>query len=163
MSFDIRVFGRIVHCEEILAASGKRAFMRYLVIIFLLLAVNGCALLPNTSLVPVVQAAPEPTLGMTRAQVTAIMSRTVTIGYEVDPVSGAVKPLEINSLYSTEMLTVGNDFYLVDSFITGPAKAGIPVTEAELTPMIFKNDLLCGKGRSALAAIKAAPEPAREK
>lgn len=88
-----------------------------------------------------------------------MMTRTVIIGYEIDPGTGEPKPLEAGSLYSTEVLTAGNETYMVDAYITGNFQAGRPVTDAVLTPMIFRNDILCGKGRDALAAIKAGSRP----
>ncbi|MEI6438538.1 MAG: hypothetical protein WCO69_07310 [Candidatus Omnitrophota bacterium] len=127
--------------------------MRFIIAILLMISVSGCSSL-NTSLIPA-PAAQGPTLGMTRAQVAALMTKMVVVGYEIDPSSGAAKPLEVKSFYSTEMLPSGNENYLVDSYITGVLPAGQRVKESGLTPMIFKNDILCGTGHESLAALKA--------
>ncbi len=130
--------------------------MRYIFLVLFMIVLGGCSSLPlNSSLLPVASQAMEPTLGMTRPQVAALMTRTVTVGYEIDPVTGEAKPLEAKSLYSTEVVPVGNETYLVDSYIIGVPLPGHPVTASGLMPMIFKDDLLCGKGRDALAALKA--------
>ncbi len=134
--------------------------MRYAVILLLVISLSGCSLPLRSDIVNMAPKPLVPTLGMTRAEVSALMSHPVTVGYEVDPATGALKPIEAKSLYSSEMLTVAHQDYLVDSYITGVQRAGKPIGEDVLTPMIFKDNILCGQGREALTTLKAGPSKA---
>ena len=129
-------------------------FIRCVIVLFLAAALSGCGLPLRSGILPAATAF-EPTPGMRRSAVSALMADTVVVGYEVDPVTGGSRPVEAKSLYSSEIFFVDGQEYLVDSYITGVARSGQPVSESILTPMIFRNDVLIGKGRDALAAVKA--------
>ncbi len=133
--------------------------MRGLFLLLFVAVFSGCSLPLGSSLLPAASKDQRPTLGMTRPQVSALMMHPVIVGFEIDPVTGEPKPLETKSLYSTEVMTVGNGTYLVDSYIIGVLKPGQPVTATGLMPMIFSNDLLVGQGRDALTALKAGTPP----
>jgi hypothetical protein len=95
---------------------------------------------------------------MTRAKVAGLMARQVKVGVEIDPVSGEVRPIEIKSLYSTEMLQLGKEVYLVDRYMDGeiqPDKVRGNIADDLLMPMVFYNDLLVAKGREGLEALKS--------
>ena len=83
------------------------------------------------------------------------MTRPVTVGYHVDAESGVAKPIAANSLYSTEILTLGKETYIVDQYISGDVGAAKGPIDDRLVPMIFKNNLLVGNSRAALDELKA--------
>jgi hypothetical protein len=131
-----------------------------LLVFFLMLACSGCATLdagPFTLKTGESSLPPELRLkvGMTQAEVFAIMSKTVTVGYEVDPLSGVSKPIEANSLFSTEILTLGNKTYQVDKYIIRNDN-GIAVTVEDLLfPVVFERGLVVAKGRDGLEQLKS--------
>ncbi len=132
--------------------------MKYIAVVALLL-LSGCASvdLPQVSVI----AAPSrtisvlPSLGLTRQEVSALMTRPVTVGYQVDPSTGLSKPIAANSLYATEIVTSGGETYIVDQYITGDAGAVRGSLEERLVPMIFRNGLLVGNSRAALDALRS--------
>lgn len=134
--------------------------MRSLFIIFVVLACSGCGVTLRSDVLPAKPAVTTPSLGMTRTEVSALMTRTVVMGYDTDPATGKLRPMETGSLYSTEFLTVGKDVYVVDHYINGIVKeapstgGGRVLAESSLTPMIFKNNILAGQGNEALADLK---------
>ena len=132
--------------------------MRNVILMLLVVLLSGCGLPLRSDIVINPPAKLEPTVGMTRVEVQALMNRRVTIGYEVDPVSGASKPVEVQNLYSSEKILVSGQEYWVDSYITGVPTSGGPVSRDMLTPMIFKDNTLAGKGREALVALTASHE-----
>jgi len=100
-----------------------------------------------------------PSLGLTRKEVSALMTRPVTVGYQIDPSTGLSKPITANSLYGTEILIIGGETYIVDQYITGDAGAVRGSLEDRLVPMVFKNDLLVGNSQAALDGLKAKQKP----
>lgn len=136
----------------------KRAV--FLVVVFAMFALSGCALTMKD--IPVIGApAPRETgpgadvsLGMTRAQVTGVMNKLVTVGFEVDPAAGVTKAIQINSLYSSEVLTVDTQLYQVDYYIVDTHKAQMRIADADLFPVAFRNDILTAKGQPDVAALK---------
>ncbi len=133
--------------------------MKNVAVLFLVLLLTGCATmdLPKTSLLPV--PAPTinvlPSLGLTRREVTALMTRPVTVGYRMDPATGQAKPITANSLYATEIVTARGETYIVDEYIAGDAGAVKGSVEDRLVPMIFRKDLLVGNSRAALDELNA--------
>jgi hypothetical protein len=120
-------------------------------VFFLMFACSGCVTLSaGPSLPPELQLK----VGMGQAEVHAIMDRSVIVGYEVDPVSSASKPVETGSLFSTEMLTLGNKTYQVDKYIIR-SDNGIAVTVEDLLfPVAFERGLMVAKGRDGLEQLK---------
>ncbi len=123
-------------------------------------ALNGCALTMKD--VPVIgPAIVEETgpgagisLGMTREQVIAVMDKPVTVGFEFDASTGLTKAIQISSLYSSEVLTLGERAYLVDYYIVDTQRAQTRIADADLYPVVFLNDILAAKGRAELQALK---------
>ena len=131
------------------------------VIIFccLMMLCSGCAIVNSGPFFPQAGATAVPRelqlkIGMSQAEVSAIMDRAVTVGYEVDPATGASKPIEARSLFSTEFLTQGNKTYQVDKYIIRNDN-GIAVTVEDLLfPVVFERGLLVAKGREGLEALQ---------
>ena len=132
----------------------------FLLMIFSTAVMNGCALTMKD--VPLIGASPSQetgpgsgiSLGMTREQVTAVMNKLVTVGFEVDSSAGVTKAIQINSLYSSEMLTLSGLPYQVDYYIVDTEKAQTKVADADLFPVVFQNNILAAKGQAELAALK---------
>ena len=120
-------------------------------VFFLMFVCSGCVTLSSgPSLPPELQLQ----VGMSQAEVSAIMLKPVTVGYEVDPVSGVSRPIEASSLFSTEFLTLGNKTYQVDSYIVRNDN-GIAVTVEDLLfPVVFERGLLVAKGLDGLEQVK---------
>ncbi len=123
--------------------------MRHAIIIFLSLALAGCAssvvynpmqdntpqeILLNESGLKAVQD------GMTSAQVHQIMGQELIIGYESQ--SPGYKPLTIPNPYKTQTVKE----YLIEYYIEGIRQPDGVVRDNELMPLIFKNDKLIGRG-----------------
>ena len=128
-------------------------------LIFLMAAFSGCTLtMKDVPLIapPVQETGPGAgiSLGMMREQVTAAMGKLVTVGFEADPSTGATKAIQINSLYSSEVLTLGEQVFQVDYYIVDTQKAQTKIADADLFPVIFKDNILAGKGQADLAALK---------
>ena len=128
-------------------------------LLFSMAALSGCALtMKDVPLLnpPVQETGPGAgiSLGMTREQVTAVMSKLVTVGFEVDPSSGVTNAIQINSLYSAEVLTLGTQTYQVDYYIVDTQKAQIKIADADLFPVVFLNNILAAKGQAELTALK---------
>jgi hypothetical protein len=136
---------------------GNGMLRRYGTGLFLLLALSGCGLPLRSDIVVNAPRPLQPTVGMSRAQVAALMDRKIVVGYGADPVDGTMKPVESGNLYSSEKVVVRGEEYWVDSYISG-AGGGKPVSRGTLIPMIFKGDVLAGQGRDALDALTAPHE-----
>jgi hypothetical protein len=132
----------------------------FLLAFSVLLMCSGCAILtdgPFASKTTETALPPELRLkvGMTRAEVSAIMDRPVVVGYEIDPASGKASPVEAKSLFSTELMTVGGKEYQVDKYIIR-SDNGIAVTAEDLLfPVVFERGLLVAKGHDGLEQLKS--------
>lgn len=124
--------------------------------LFLAVSFGGCTLTVKAPPVaaPAIPAQERISLGMTRDAVTAVMSRPVTVGFEIDPATGTSHPIEVGSLFSSEILSLGAETYLVDYYIVDAEKAQVQIADADLFPVVFRNDLLVAKGQDGLKAIK---------
>ncbi len=129
---------------------------RYFYLAALALGCCGCVTIPN-SVVP--HPAPVPlsdqvTPGMTFASVAAVMNGKVVVGYELDPATGASRPILSQRLYSSELLSVNGKKYKVDRYIIRAAATGVAVSEAELFPVVYQDGLVVAKGPEGLARIR---------
>ncbi|GEM_PF-4227081 len=129
---------------------------KFMGMLFLAAMCAGCAGLPNSILPPTVTLPSDRlTPGITRAAVVAIMDAPVTVGYEIDPFSGVSRPIKVQSLYSSELITLQGGVYQVDRYIVRAPAAGATVAEENLYPVVYKDGLLAAKGRDGLAGLKA--------
>ncbi|NTV29691.1 MAG: hypothetical protein HGA80_06400 [Candidatus Omnitrophica bacterium] len=97
---------------------------------------------------------PAAALGMRRDAILPLLERDAVTGYEQDAVTGEFRPRTTKALYSTEMVEAGGISYLVDYYIVTDVKSGKP-GESDLCPLIYQKDILVGKGRAELEALKA--------
>ncbi len=94
-------------------------------------------------------------VGMTRKEVGSIMDGTIKIGYEdIDPLVGAFKPIFLQNPFRTEALQKQGETYDVVYYFTSIKKADGIVAEDELTPLIFKDNKLVGKGSDFLFQLR---------
>ncbi|MBF0122562.1 MAG: hypothetical protein HQL21_04015 [Candidatus Omnitrophica bacterium] len=132
----------------------------FIFVLFSMMALSGCALtmkdVPLLGASATQEAGPGSgiSLGMTREQVTAVMNKLVTVGFEIDSSSGVTKAIQINSLYSAEVLTLGPQAYQVDYYIVDTQKAQTRIADADLFPVVFQNNILAAKGQAELTALK---------
>ena len=125
----------------------------------LVMLFSGCAIITSGPSSPQTGATALPRelqlkVGMSQAEVAAIMDRSVTVGFEVDPATGASKPIQARSLYSSEFLALGNKTYQVDKYIIRDNNGIAVTTEDLLFPVVFERGLLVAKGRAGLEQLK---------
>ena len=134
--------------------------MRLLCVLLLVFFVSGCATvgIKDNAGQTGVSAAADPfvkvVVGMTHAEVVALLDGKVTVGYEVDPATGAVRSIEASRLYSSEVLSAGAQSYQVDQYIAHDAAEGAVNVEADLFPLAYKDGILVAKGSFAVDALK---------
>ncbi len=135
--------------------------MRLFYGVLLVLLVSGCATVGIKESVAPIEAvkAPGPfvkvVVGMTHAEVVELLNGKVTVGYEVDPATGAVHSIEASRLYASEVLSVGSQSYRVDQYIAHDTSEGAANVEADLFPLAYKDGILIAKGLLAVEALKA--------
>ena len=93
--------------------------------------------------------------GMTSREVAAMMGEKTTIGYErPDVTSNAYRLVTVNNPYHKESLRVADQNYDVLYYFTRVQKADGVISNDELTPLVFENDILIGKGWDFLNKLK---------
>ncbi|MEI8011586.1 MAG: hypothetical protein WCI27_03760 [Candidatus Omnitrophota bacterium] len=134
---------------------------RLLGMLLLVPVLAGCSSIP-VPVVSVVSVAPVAALpsdrlsiGMTRAEVVAIMAAQIVVGYEMNAVAGVSKPVKAQNLYSSELVVVKGATYQVDRYIVREPAPGAKVALDALFPVVYKDGLLTAKGRDGLAGIMA--------
>jgi hypothetical protein len=127
-------------------------------LIVLLVVCAGCAAVPNSVMRvdPRLEPAERITLGMTRAVVAGIMKARLVTGYEIDPVTGAGKPLEVQSLYSSELVDINGVVHQVDRYLTDSPKDPSRIASADLFDVVYRNGLVVAKGRDAAHTLRQA-------
>jgi len=94
-------------------------------------------------------------LGMTYNEVAGIMGDTINIGYkESSALDGAYEEVLVKNPYYEEVLQSSETQYRVVCYFTHIKKADGIVTDDELTPLVFEENLLIGKGRDFLFELK---------
>ncbi len=91
-------------------------------------------------------------VGMAYQEVTGIMGDRLMVGYET--VNGQAKRIFLKSPYRVETLKDGPKRYQVLYYYTDVHKADGIVDEEELTPLVFEDNRLIGKGRDFLFKLK---------
>lgn len=95
-------------------------------------------------------------IGMTYKEVAGIMGDTVSIGYkESSSLEGAYEEIFVPNPYYDEVFQGSKTWYRVVYYFTHIRKADGIVTDDELTPLVFEENRLIGKGRSFLLNLKA--------
>lgn len=119
--------------------------MKNIFLLPLIVLIAGCATLsgPLKSLTRIEQVQP----GVTREEASSILGDKVVVGYEItDPKSGSTKPIVITNPQKAETITQGTKTYEVVYYFTHIVKADGNITDDELTPLVFENGRLAGKG-----------------
>jgi hypothetical protein len=129
--------------------------------VLLMLLVSGCTTVGTQGNVGQTEAAvaADPfvkvVVGMTHKEVTDLLDGKVTVGYEVDPATGAVRSIEAGRLYASEILNIAGQSYQVDRYIAHDTRDGAINVEADLFPLAYKDGILVAKGVLAVEALKA--------
>ena len=93
--------------------------------------------------------------GMTYGEVAGIMGDAVNIGYKTSAVlEGAYEEVLVKNPYYEEVLKGGETHYRIVCYFTHIRKADGVVTDDELTPLVFEENRLIGKGVSFLSEFK---------
>ena len=130
------------------------------------IALSGCVSVQTLPDSPQGQAAgrPDPHLtrvdrvrvGMTYREAAAVMGEKTIIGYERrDPQSAAYAPVTVNNPYRKEFLRVAGKSYDIFYYFTNIRKADGIISDDELTPLVFENDVLIGEGRDFFKKLKS--------
>ncbi len=86
-------------------------------------------------------------LGVSREEALALIGRTLTIGYErTENAPDQYVPVTSPNPYRSQQITKGKNIYQVDYYLTKISKADGVIAEEELTPLIFEDNKLIGKG-----------------
>jgi len=94
-------------------------------------------------------------LGMTSDEVAGIMGDAIHIGYRTSPaLKGAYQEILVENPYYEEILEGGIARYRVVYYFTHIRRADGVITDDELTPLVFEDDRLIGKGRDFLFDLK---------
>ncbi len=94
-------------------------------------------------------------IGMNKSNVMNMMGQEVTIGYEItNPETGATKPITVTNPQRVESITKGPQTFEVYYYFTHIYQADGVITDDELTPLVFRNDELVGKGWNYLNKIR---------
>ena len=93
-------------------------------------------------------------LGMSLDDVTRKMGEKVVIGYQLSPESNSFEEITIPNPYKKETLSMNNQNYEVFYYFTSVQKADNLVADDELTPLIFQEEKLVGKGWDSLFRVK---------
>lgn len=85
--------------------------------------------------------------GISREEALALIGRTVKTGYELKEGSvSEYQPVTMNNPSRSQKITKGNNTYEVDYYLTYIHKADGVVSDDELTPLVFQDNKLIGKG-----------------
>ncbi len=86
-------------------------------------------------------------LGVSREEALALIGRTLTIGYErKENAPDQYLPVTSPNPYRSQQITKGKNVYQVDYYLTRINKADGVIADDELTPLIFEDNKLIGKG-----------------
>ena len=97
--------------------------------------------------------------GMTKEEAFAVVGKSITIGYAIDPQSKSYNPVKIINPYRAENLRDGDKKYEVYYVFSGVVNADDIVADDELMPLIFEDNNLVGFGLGALTKIKNRSHP----
>lgn len=95
-------------------------------------------------------------VGITHDEARAVMDQPITIGYESPETdTSQSKPFTLSNPYRVETLTIDAHEYVVEYYFYRIVKADDIVSEDELLPLVFSNDILVGKGHDYLFKLKS--------
>ena len=108
---------------------------------------------------PTAQAIEQLPLGLSRAEVEEKFDTSVVVGYETETpaaseASAKVKSITIQNPYKTQTIEKKNKRYEVDYYLTHIYQADGVISDDELTPLVFGNGRLVGKGRVFLDKLR---------
>jgi len=93
--------------------------------------------------------------GMTEQEVLGIMGESVNVGYvKSDFLDGAYDSIPLQQPHKQEELVVENITYKIIYFYTHVSKPDGMISDDELTPLVFKDNALVGKGWDDLFELK---------
>ena len=93
-------------------------------------------------------------IGMSESEVMTVMGLQLSVGYKKTSSSEMIEEISIKNPYKTENLEIKSKKYHVDYFYTAVKHPDNVITDDELTPLIFKNDQLIGKGSEFLSNLR---------
>ena len=94
-------------------------------------------------------------IGMTESDVRTIMGDRLKIGYkETEIHSGIIEDISIPSPHQQEDLQINGKTYRVLYYYITVVKSDGIVSDDELTPLIFQNNKLVGRGEEFIAKLR---------
>jgi hypothetical protein len=86
-------------------------------------------------------------MGVSREEALALIGRTATVGYELkEGAADEYQPVTEPNPYRSQQITKGKGVYQVDYYLTRINQADGMVSDDELTPLVFEDNKLIGKG-----------------
>jgi len=134
----------------------KKKFIQRLLTIALFFCLSGCVSIlvfesPVQTVGKRIADIHKVRFGMTETEVMSILGSEVIIGFEKsENMDEALVPITIKQPFRSEIISNKKILY----YFTFINRADGTVSEDELTPLIFKNDRLIGKGEDDLFEIK---------
>jgi hypothetical protein len=132
--------------------------MKKIFLIVLCVLCSGCAVISSAPSIfnPGKTANPEQMVqkGMSRQQVSSIMDKVVTVGFDIDPTTGISRPIETKSLFSSEIMMIKGQSCQVDRYIIR-SNNGLAVTsEDALFPVVYEKGVVIAKGWGEFELLK---------
>ena len=114
---------------------------------------SGCAvstvLVPlaavNTQALPLNPSLKSVTVGMNHDQAHKLMGKEMLIGYDYSGPQAAI-PITVPNPYKTEEIRTSDGIYTVEYYVSAVHQPDGVVSNDELTPLVFRNGILAGKG-----------------
>ena len=93
-------------------------------------------------------------IGMSKREVVNLMGDRAVIGYHKDSKTGSFVPSTVPNPQRREKINHNGATYEVYYYFTKITQADGKITNAEMTPFVFKNGLLVGKDWDFLGTLK---------
>ena len=93
-------------------------------------------------------------IGMLKEELEGVMGAEIIIGYQKNKETGDLGPIKIKNPYRVETLQAKEKIYDVMYYFTSINKTDGVISEDELTPFVFEEDILVGRDWSFLFRLK---------
>lgn len=138
--------------------------MNYIFLFTILLLATGCVAVDTSSMRTATKPQAEPVqpltkmefvfIGMSMDEVKGILSDQLVIGYVRNHTDQSLQPITLDSPYKKDSFANVTGQYEVLYYYTHVAKADDVIAEDEMTPLVFEQNKLIGKGWDFLFRLK---------
>lgn len=93
--------------------------------------------------------------GMTLSEVAALVKKEIVVGYSSDDPSQPLAPVVVKNPYKVELVNAGGHQYSIFYYVSSIKKSDGMISDDELLPVVFENDVVVGQGWKNVLIIKA--------